>query len=502
MKKRLMAYLVLLALLLLASQTYAQGSPWSAWLYEQLTGTMTLVNSDGAVLDNFVLPSEVGYSYSRNVSVSDNGNLFAYVVSSGADPFPGFLYIYDRAADDVRYAFEMDSTPTHSLDFSASNLNFSADGTTFAFSYANSDMSRWWILSIDLTVFTVEGIRGSDPLPLSLGLRSDFLLPVVQYNRDGQVIVTTVFLATEGLPEYDAYTWDVAATTMTPNPVYRTLNTDTFLPTGEVIFPLEDARLPMDTSEAFMFFQLNTLQVYDPAIGGRYPFYTDSTTSFYSARFVQGGERILAGSANAEGVQSWSLLERNGTLVGEFTADNPYSTAGVLDGFLYTSNNLDSERRPQLLFVNTRDGLDASETGAAIWTGAIRDSLVSVVWTSDLLAVGTTPVTAWAQLAAPVDPLVDVPDTADAAPAGPLTVGGRAVINTTGGDQLNVRSGAGTNFAIVVPLDAGTVVTILEGPVDANGFTWWRIRTDNGVEGWVIESIDDNGTRIQTLVPG
>jgi len=293
MKQRFGMMVILLALLLAAAYSYA-AAPWSAWIYQQASGAMTMVNQDGAVLDTFILPSEAGYSYSRNVAVSDSGTLFAYVVSAGTNPFNGYLYIYDRPADTVRYAFDMGPTPTHSLDFSANNLNFSADGSTFAFGYANSDMSRWWALVVDLTTYdVVGGIRSTDPLAISTGLRGEFLLPDVQYNRDGQVVFAPVFLGTEGLGEYDAYTWDVAATTLTPNPAYRTLNNDTFLPTGEVIMPFEDLRLPMDSSGEFVYVQFNTLQVYDPALGGRYPFYTDASMSYYSAQFVQGGERVL-----------------------------------------------------------------------------------------------------------------------------------------------------------------------------------------------------------------
>jgi hypothetical protein len=44
-------------------------------------------------------------------------------------------------------------------------------------------------------------------------------------------------------------------------------------------------------------------------------------------------------------------------------------------------------------------------------------------------------------------------------------------------------------------------VLLLEGPRSAGGFVWWRIRIPSGVEGWVVESVDDNGTRLRTLIP-
>jgi uncharacterized protein YgiM (DUF1202 family) len=77
-----------------------------------------------------------------------------------------------------------------------------------------------------------------------------------------------------------------------------------------------------------------------------------------------------------------------------------------------------------------------------------------------------------------------------------IEVGGRATVRTTEGDQLNMRSAAGTGFAIVEKLQNGAVVDVLEGPVADSGFTWWRVRAPSGQAGWVVEYADNE----QTLV--
>lgn len=79
-----------------------------------------------------------------------------------------------------------------------------------------------------------------------------------------------------------------------------------------------------------------------------------------------------------------------------------------------------------------------------------------------------------------------------------LRVGGSAVIQTTGGDRLNARSGAGRGFDIVTKVASGTAVTIIGGPQTADGFTWWQVRTGDGVEGWVVESAGDEPTLFPT----
>jgi uncharacterized protein YgiM (DUF1202 family) len=79
-----------------------------------------------------------------------------------------------------------------------------------------------------------------------------------------------------------------------------------------------------------------------------------------------------------------------------------------------------------------------------------------------------------------------------------LAEGVTATVNTTEGDALNLRSGAGTSFQIIRRLTRGMTVTVLEGPVSANGFNWWRVRTGNGESGWVVDFADG----VPTLVVG
>ncbi len=64
-------------------------------------------------------------------------------------------------------------------------------------------------------------------------------------------------------------------------------------------------------------------------------------------------------------------------------------------------------------------------------------------------------------------------------------------------DTLSVRNGAGIQNAMLERLMDGTVATLLAGPVEADGYRWWRVRTPLGTEGWVVEQADE----VQTLVP-
>jgi hypothetical protein len=65
-------------------------------------------------------------------------------------------------------------------------------------------------------------------------------------------------------------------------------------------------------------------------------------------------------------------------------------------------------------------------------------------------------------------------------------------IITEAGDKLNVRSEASTAGNIVTQLITGDYIEIIEGPVTANGYTWWKIKSwaQQVVEGWVVENPD------------
>jgi WD40 repeat protein len=86
--------------------------------------------------------------------------------------------------------------------------------------------------------------------------------------------------------------------------------------------------------------------------------------------------------------------------------------------------------------------------------------------------------------------------TPTAAPT--LAAGVQAVVHTTGGDVLNVRNSPGKMFKQVGKLADGTRVTVLDGPRVVDNLWWWKIRTADGLEGWVVDRVDD----VQTLVPG
>lgn len=77
-----------------------------------------------------------------------------------------------------------------------------------------------------------------------------------------------------------------------------------------------------------------------------------------------------------------------------------------------------------------------------------------------------------------------------------LGVGGTAHVQTTDGDVLNMRDSASRRGTLIAKLDNGALVTILEGPQEDEGLLWWNVRTEDGLEGWVVEGVDGEQTLI------
>ncbi|MEI8308057.1 MAG: SH3 domain-containing protein [Chloroflexales bacterium] len=75
----------------------------------------------------------------------------------------------------------------------------------------------------------------------------------------------------------------------------------------------------------------------------------------------------------------------------------------------------------------------------------------------------------------------------EAAPAatGGLTLGATAYVQKAGGQNLRLHDLAGLESHVSDSLHPGTQLTLLIGPVQRDGYPWWRIRTADGREGWV-----------------
>ncbi len=76
--------------------------------------------------------------------------------------------------------------------------------------------------------------------------------------------------------------------------------------------------------------------------------------------------------------------------------------------------------------------------------------------------------------------------TPTSATSGTLASGGAAVVANTGGTGVNMRDGPSTGGNVVDTLSEGTAVTITGDSTDADGYTWWPVKTSGGETGYIV----------------
>jgi hypothetical protein len=505
MKRRLIALLFLwlsigTAFLPATTPVKAGAQLWSAWMFNHSNGQlMLLTDVMNGTPQAMTLPKLPGFDdYSWQLAVSHDWNYIAYTTSNTATGRKAFM-IYKRDTNSALVTLDLQVSHV-SLDFHASEAVFNETSANIAFAYTVNNETGWKIEAMQIGTSAPElSLTNNSPAAKALNLEGQFMLPVIRRYVGSEVTFQMVRIATEGEAEYKNYTWNTANGQVRVEPIaqFPTFGTDLYLPTGETVAELVDPRLP-SCGGCGPYYVANALSVYDPTKKTRYPFYSTTELAMYQPLFVQGGERILFGGngpIDSNTLPKWGLVERSGKLVGYLPSSISGNTRpiGWQDGFMTISSGPNPGDPPRLNLVNTRAGLNNSQV---VWTGTPGAQVILLQTPSNMQLAGPFP--AWGQLAAP-----GIAPTMTVAPpsAGVLAVGKNAVVNTTEGDKLRVRSGPGTSFGVLTMLAKGTVVTLLEGPRNADGLTWWRVRPPDGIEGWVIEGVTDKGVFIQTLIP-
>jgi hypothetical protein len=442
---------------------------WRAWL--RYGGHMTLVDSAGTALREAALPLPEGYTLNSRAAVSVSGRWLAYVVEREQ---ARRLMLYDSAAQTLSASYEVNAAIAHSLTMLGAGFN--AEETAFALGYQTPD--GWQIDIISLVDGQiVHTLKGEPSAPVSI---YDYRDAAVHYALNEQ-----------------GYAWGTLGQSVAPDVIYASPYFDRLESTGEVLAAAWDSRLPQMGPG-----QPNALHVYDPLLRVRFP--VIAVTGY--PRFVQNGARILLQTADA-----WQLLERDGTLVGTLPTDPLFTITSVCGsdiGVLYTLKLNDTGRAVPALFEDdTRDGL---HPGWPSWrisgelfqarAGGDADAPLEIVWCETRAAPEVYP--PWPQLAAPeTAPTIQAPSLSPTllpTPARLLRAGMTALVQTTGGEILNLRAQPTRESAILLYLENGMRVQLVDGPRVAEGFVWWRVRLDSGLEGWAVE----NDGALQTLLPG
>jgi hypothetical protein len=79
-----------------------------------------------------------------------------------------------------------------------------------------------------------------------------------------------------------------------------------------------------------------------------------------------------------------------------------------------------------------------------------------------------------------------------------LEIAPGATVRTATTLPLNLRAQARTGSASLAKLDNNTLLLVLEGPEEGEGYTWWKVRTEDGKEGWVANNAAGDWLKLKT----
>jgi len=487
----------------------AQTPEWEAWMYNSANGHMVLIGSDNAIYDDFTLPGLQGNDYSWRAMVSPDGTTIIYSLTNTFNQITT-IQAFNTLTRSLIATYVIPSQQGQlvydSIALNPTTQAFSPDGRSVAIGYTID--GAWSLLVIDL--FSQPGnilrqINSTDPnmssiLPIALDVPT-----VVRY--DGVTIdFILVQAAAGGAYAYPHYTYNMSLNTIMQNYYFSAAGGDFNARDGRHVFAISDYRLP-NNNQTYQGYgqQVNALHIWLPNTTQTYPIFNAPNYSIGRPTFIQNGEKILISAYDwIQSVNNWWTIDQsnpNPTNITTLGDIYPSGIEGVGNGFVMSveTNEVvnifpqlqNLPNRTALLYFDTRVSADGTAV-KQMWLGE-ENQQYKVIWARDNQLGSRAIVGQWTSIGDPMDASnfdsLFQQQSAQQVPATTLQIGGQARIFTTAGDRANMRSGPGTNFSVVEQVANEAIVTVLEGPQNASGFTWWRVQTATN-SGWIVESAD------------
>jgi hypothetical protein len=487
------AVIVIMVIPLLAGwgQPAAAGGSWSAWLYRQDTGQLVHIMPDGAAATSMAFPLPPGTStnpyvlaFSRNEAL-----LAACLTDNSGNPS---VRIYDIYNHTYVGAYIL-SGPIQAC--SLGRYAFNEDGTRLAFGILNhypdpADPRPDWeliVMATDGSSAIINRLASNNPAVAALGTDYRGMLPEVTAFESNVIAFRPIRWGTEGAPEYDSLVWQLTSGDVTRIGPYGKSSLDFLIPNGEAIWIEQLPDFPTGYLEGMGF--LFNVVMYSNKAGDWYPIFHQPGGVIEEARMIQGGQRAAVRVYTYPGPSQWWYLDRTGPTGLLPVGGNVYDLWGTLDGYVYMDPQGSPVGGPMLTYHRYTGG--AGPEVQNLWT-ADPGSHWQIIWVNPLSGgAGLTP---FLNIGAPA-----LPPPAMATPS--LHTGGSAIVHTTEGDMLRIRSGPGTGYGVQFQLPDGAPVTLLEGPTAVGGYNWWFIRAGDGRSGWAVEAVPEGDGWLQTLIP-
>jgi hypothetical protein len=101
-------------------------------------------------------------------------------------------------------------------------------------------------------------------------------------------------------------------------------------------------------------------------------------------------------------------------------------------------------------------------------------------------------------------PTLTDPSLAGACPGAPpfiLTLGDWARVSIDPPLPSSIRSNPGSGGDVIGEAQPGDNLLVIDGPQCANGYTWWKVRSLDGLEGWAVEGDSDAYWLVEPISP-
>lgn len=474
------------------------GGGWSIWLYNDATGEMLRVHPDRSV-ESYQFPLPFGVSnLPYSLTFTHNGDRMAFCLTDDAGVTS--VRVYDIPDALYRGVYE---APGMVQGCWLEPGSFSEDGALLAVGLFNhypdpaDPRPEWELIVMNAeTGAVIRRLTARDPQIAALGLDISGTIPsVATFEPEtpafpGEIAFRPILYGTEGMQEYHSLIWRLADNTVRVEGYHGKGGFDFLLHTGEAVFQDVYDWLPQGRLEGPGY--LYNAVLYAEPGGEPYLIYHGGSAVLGSPTFIDNGRRIAVYSYTSPGPPVWYSIDRAGKVELLPIAGEVYQVWGLGGSVVYLSDGSVDRQAPVLYQTLFRE--NGTITTTEYWRGEPGE-FWRVVWVTPMLAASDLP---------PFQPFGVVgepPVITPTAAAAVLTVGGMAVVQTTEGDALRVRSGPGASFPVLFHLANGALVTLREGPVAADGYNWWRVETTDGRIGWAVDGVIEGSGWLQTLIP-
>jgi len=469
-------------------------SGWYAVVWNRTSDTLHWINSvtEIASIQRPKLPNEAQPSTGTDVYISPDGRTMLVIAGLqsghtgiGFYDFQSGEFIQTHEGQEGEYIVQGDDNP------------FSFDSQYVALGLTGGNENGWRVIAFETaTGDVIRQLNQNDNLPNQLG---EFVgVPrIAHYDIDEGLATWRVHIRLVKLgpapttPYQPTLSWypadnSVFASNSFPSMV---MDYDVMPQTDQIIYSeLRDGQDPAQGNQIFngMLSAYNNLS----------PVFNQNGVFIYDVEWVANGLMIAFRAQQDPYASMWYLMPFIGGEAVPFAPDYE-KLYGTSDGFMIVDL-----QAGEINFTNTLQ-VEAFAPTVGITVFTTDTMQFDVIYVTPMGTIFQLP-----SIATPNStPVIDMPDNVQVSPiscgtvpAPRLEVAQTARVTFTDGTPLNLRTSP--QGELLTQLSEGTTANVVEGPVCANGYLWWKLQLnvqDTLTSGWAAEG-DANDYYLEPFV--